>query len=100
LPFPDYRGGRRVLKFKQIHKTAPCQTAFAAFLADGSVVTWGNPDDGGDSSAVQGQLRNVQQVHATSFAFAAILADGSVVTWGNPHDGGDSSAVQDQLRNM
>ena len=25
-----------------------------------------NPDDGGDSAAVQDQLRNVQQVHATS----------------------------------
>ena len=44
--------------------------------------------DGGDSSAVQDQLRNVQQVHATRRAFAAILADGFVVTWGNP-DGGD-----------
>ena len=55
---------------------------------------------GGDSSAVQDQLRNTQQVHATSFAFAAILADGSVVTWGDPDGGGDSSAVQDQLRDM
>ena len=55
---------------------------------------------GGDSSAVQDQLRNVQQVHATGVAFAAILADGSVVTWGDPDGGGDSSAVQDQLRNV
>ena len=60
----------------------------------------GRPDLGGDSSAVQDQLRNVQQVQGTGLAFAAILADGSVVTWGDPHDGGDSSAVQDQLRNM
>ena len=29
-------------------------------------------DDGGDSSAVQGQLRNVQQVPTTFRAFAAI----------------------------
>ena len=43
-----------------------------------------NPDDGGDSSAVQDQLRNVQRVHATYLAFAAVLADGSVVTWGQP----------------
>ena len=72
--------------------------AFAAILADGSVVTWGSTRH--DSSEVQDQLRNVQQVQATDHAFAAILADGSVVTWGDPLDGGDSSAVQDLLRNV
>ena len=40
--------------------------AFAAILADGSVVTWGHADCGGDSSAVQDQLRGVQQIQATS----------------------------------
>ena len=43
-------------------------------------MTWGDSDCGGDSSAVQDQLKNVQQVQASSFAFAAILSDGSVVT--------------------
>ena len=33
--------------------------AFAAILADGSVVTWGNPANGGDSSAVQDQLAHL-----------------------------------------
>ena len=56
--------------------------AFAAILADGSVVTWGDEDFGGDSSAVQDQLRGVQQIQATHRAFAAILEDGSVVTLG------------------
>ena len=74
--------------------------AFAAILADGSVVTWGNARNGGDSSAVQDQLKNVQQIQASTGAFAAILADGSVVTWGNARNGGDSSAVQDQLQNV
>ena len=54
----------------------------------------------GDSSAVQGQLKNVQQIQATATAFAAILGDGSVVTWGDALGGGDSSAVQGQLRNV
>ena len=54
-------------------------------MEDGSVVTWGSPDSGGDSSAVP---------------FAAVLEDGSVVTWGSPDSGGDSFAVQDQLRNL
>jgi len=74
--------------------------AFAAILADGSVVAWGDRKDGGDCSAVQDQLRNVQQIQATDHAFAAILADGSVVAWGPPDSGGICSAVQDQLRNV
>ena len=36
------------------------------------VVTWGDAD-GGDSSAVQDRLVNVQQIQATYRAFAAIL---------------------------
>ena len=31
--------------------------AFAALRSDGSVVTWGDPEFGGDSSAVEQQLR-------------------------------------------
>ena len=74
--------------------------AFAAILAEGSVVAWGHPGHGGDNSAVQDQLRNVQQVQGTRATFAAMLADGSVVTWGHPGRGGDSSAVQTQLREL
>eukprot|EP00435_Cladocopium_sp_Y103_P009112 s248_g2.t1 len=74
--------------------------AFAAIMADGSVVAWGQPECGGNSSAVRDQLRNVQQIQATGAAFAAILADGSVVTWGDPDFGSDSSAVQGELRNV
>ena len=55
--------------------------AFAAIRGDGSVMTWGDAGFGGDSSAVQAQLRNVHQIQANRFAFAAILGDGSVVTW-------------------
>ena len=73
--------------------------AFAAILADGSVVTWGS-GHAGRSSAVRDQLKGVQQIQATSAAFAAILEDGSVVTWGDRDWGGDSSAVRDQLRGV
>ena len=38
-------------------------------------MTWGYADYGGDSSAVQDQLKNVQQIQATRLAFAAILGD-------------------------
>ena len=46
--------------------------AFAAILADGSVVTWGDAERGGESSAVQDQLITVQKIQASCCAFAAI----------------------------
>ena len=75
--------------------------AFALCIHGGDrVVTWGRPAEGGDSSAVQGKLRGVQQIASTRGAFAAILEDGSLVTWGNSERGGDSSAVQHQLKTV
>ena len=68
--------------------------AFAVWCAGGdSVVTWG-VNSGGDCSAVQGQLKNVQAIQAARWTFVAILADGSVVTWGEP--GYDGSWRMDQ----
>jgi alpha-tubulin suppressor-like RCC1 family protein len=75
--------------------------AFAALKQDGSVVTWGDPEYGGDSacatdpcrSAPAGSLSGgVTQIMATSDAFAARKQDGSVVTWGSSSTGGDSAA--------
>ena len=71
---------------------------FAAILGDGSLVTWGDSRFGGDSDAVQDQLKCVQQVQSNMYAFAAILDDGSVVTWGDEDCGGDSAVVQKQLK--
>lgn len=80
-------------------KVAATHTAFAMWCGTGNqVVTWGDEKQGGDSSSVQHQLRDVQQIHATDSAFAAILAAGSVVTWGHPKAGGDSARVQNELR--
>ena len=62
-----------------------------AFAADASVVTSGSCWRA--FTAVQNQLKNVQQIQATDWAFAAILGDRSVVTWGDAGCGGDSSAV-------
>ena len=63
--------------------------AFAAILRDGSILTWGDIDSGGDCEE---RPRNVQQIQASFGAFAAILADGSVLTWGAATHGG--TAVQ------
>ena len=71
--------------------------AVAALRSDGSVVTWGAPLAGGDSSAIDfdGPADNlyVTRIFSTTSAFAALRSDGSVVTWGYPNHGGDSSAV-------
>ena len=69
------------------------EEAFAAVLGDGGVVAWGVKDNGGDCSAVQEQLKDVQHFAATQSAFAALKADGSVVTWGTRSNGGKSDHV-------
>jgi hypothetical protein len=72
--------------------------AFAAIRGDGSVVTWGDPDMGGDSSGVALQLGyGITQIFSTESAFAALKSDGSVVTWGSSFYGGDSSEVAAKL---
>ena len=46
--------------------------AFVAIAADGSVVTWGDDDAGGDSSAVAAKLVNVQSISHSGSAFTAM----------------------------
>ena len=61
--------------------------AFSALRIDGSVVTWGSPDYGGDCSKVKAQLTvDVQHIYSTDWAFAALKAGGSVVSWGGAGD--------------
>lgn len=68
--------------------------AFAALRADGSVLAWGDPELGGDSSAVDAALSSgVVQIFSTNAAFAALKADGSVVAWGDATSGANTSAV-------
>ena len=68
-------------QLQNVQQVCATFSAFAAVLADGRVVTWGDASRGGDSSQVADQLRNVRQIHASHGAFAAILADGTVVPW-------------------
>eukprot|EP00434_Breviolum_minutum_P038912 symbB.v1.2.034528.t1/scaffold4473.1/size39787/1 len=80
---------------------AATERAFALWChGDSAIVTWGNADFGGNSSAVQHQLKGVQHIQASFRAFAAILKNGSVITWGSADCGGNSSAVRDQLNGV
>ncbi len=60
--------------------------SFVAVREDGSVVSWGNPYYGGDSSSVEEELDgNVDVVNILpiyKFGFIATRSDGSQVYWG------------------
>ena len=74
--------------------------AFALIRSDGTVLSWGMPNWGGDSSAVSSELRDVQLVQASVKAFAAVRGDGTVITWGDRSSGGDSSKVREELHEV
>ena len=63
---PQLKNGRNIQAFV---------FSFAAVLGDGTVVTWGDAERGGDTTVVQDQLNNVQQIQANDRAFSAILGD-------------------------
>eukprot|EP01064_Diplonema_japonicum_P037352 TRINITY_DN870_c2_g5_i1.p1 TRINITY_DN870_c2_g5~~TRINITY_DN870_c2_g5_i1.p1 ORF type:complete len:608 (+),score=115.42 TRINITY_DN870_c2_g5_i1:33-1856(+) len=74
--------------------------AFAAVRLDGTVVTWGDTDAGGDSTTVKSHLVEVREIISSEKAFAAIRRNDTVVTWGDPAYGGDSSTVQSLLKDV
>ncbi|NBW94866.1 MAG: carboxypeptidase-like regulatory domain-containing protein, partial [Bacteroidetes bacterium] len=76
-------------------------SAFAALKSDGSVVTWGQAGNGGNSSAVATALNgtvDVLNITSTDSSFAALRRDGSVLTWGQAGNGGNANALADQLQ--
>ena len=84
LPDVDGESVRPLLRsgVREIYST---RYAYAALKKDGSVITWGLVDSGGDASQVEGRLKgNVVSIAASRYAFAALLKDGSIVTWGDP----------------
>ena len=82
--------------------------AFAALKSDGSVVTWGSTNKGGNSSSVASEIdgdkennsdasditQDITKIYSTNSAFAAVRADNKIVTWGYGAYGGDSSSVR------
>ena len=77
--------------------------AFAALKSDGSVITWGNAQRGGNSTiynpsnntytSVSSSLTsNVIAIYSNQYAFAALKSDGRVITWGHDQNGGITSS--------
>ena len=73
----------------------PNDSAFAAITSNGSIVTWGNADSGGNSTILTGGnlTSDVKAVYSNPWAFAALKTDGSVVTWGDATYGGNSTIL-------
>ena len=78
-PHPTPRHATPPHRRQQQHRSANCPIrpdkprqvscgfagdAFAAIRSDGRVVTWGWAESGGDSSRVEGRLREVQELQA------------------------------------
>ncbi|CAE7781226.1 unnamed protein product [Symbiodinium microadriaticum] len=74
-------------------------SAFTLVRSDGSVVTWGDPDRGGDSSRVQAQLQDIDTVLGAEYTQAALLLDGTVVMWGSSGWHGEHESLQ-QVRKL
>ena len=66
--------------FRGVDKIYPTQTAFAAVLKVGTMVTWVCQDIGGISNPVKAVVR-VDKIYPTTTAFGAVLEVGTVVTW-------------------
>ena len=77
------------------------KSAFAALKSDGSVVTWGDSNAGGDSSSVSSNLdSDVEEIFASLGAFAALKSDGTVVVWGNPDRGGIGEPTSNDIEHI
>ncbi|CAE7340248.1 Myo7b, partial [Symbiodinium pilosum] len=60
-------------------------------MTDGTVVTWGSSNNGGDSSAVASQLTDIVQISGARCKFTARKSTGKAIMWGG-NSGCDSSA--------
>ena len=68
-------------------------TAFATLHADGTVLAWGLPANGGSDPGISdGRL-----LITNAFAMCVVRADGSVHAWGNTAYGGDPAAAATAL---
>ena len=52
-------------QLKNVQQIQASDRVGAAMLGDGSVVKWGSAGSGGDSSSVQHQMKDAQQIQAS-----------------------------------
>ena len=61
-----------------------------SYTDDGTVVSWGDPDNGGDSSTVSDKLFDVETIYANDGAFVALRKDGTAISWGDKNHAGNN----------
>ena len=71
------------LQLESIKEIYSNNYAFAALTKNGNVITWGNPDYGGDSSRIQNKLINIQNIYSNHNSFVAINICNEIISWGN-----------------
>ncbi len=88
-----------ILAIKDIVEVSSTWHAMCARRANGHVVAWGNPTNGGDARSVGG-ISDFVSVVGSAWSFAGLRRNGTVVAWGAPATGGDTSSVAAQLVNV
>jgi uncharacterized protein YjbI with pentapeptide repeats/alpha-tubulin suppressor-like RCC1 family protein len=68
------------------------QTAFAALKTNGSVIVWGDRNNGADPGLTN-LSSGVVAIYSTNFAFAALKTDGTIVAWGSGSYGGQAPGI-------
>lgn len=69
-----------VQKLQAIKRTSEwASDSFALLRCDGTVSTWGEPKEGGDSSYAQDRLQQVVDIVGSQSAFTALRSDGEIV---------------------
>src|SRR5688572_29174836 len=76
------------------HKIFSTDSAFAAILNNGSLITWEDPTYGGQAPELKGQ--SVLSVYSNPYAFAAVLNNGSLIAWGDSNAGGRTPDLKGQ----
>jgi uncharacterized protein YjbI with pentapeptide repeats/alpha-tubulin suppressor-like RCC1 family protein len=68
------------------------QSAFAALKTNGSVIVWGDSNNGADPGLTN-LSSGVVAIYSTNFAFVALKTDGTIVAWGNGSYGGQTPGI-------
>jgi alpha-tubulin suppressor-like RCC1 family protein len=85
-------------KLKSVVDFRSNEYGFAALLADGSVISWGDNSEA-DYTSINGTLQQVIQLVHTNADFAALKRDGTVTFWG-PYSDPATPALNSALTNV
>ena len=65
------------------HAHISMSSVLVAVGYDGSVVTWGEKNDGGSVEGAIGGLSNINEIYSSEYYITALKKDGSLAAWGD-----------------